>query len=72
VDRWLFRTIKLDVVTVDRSAGRRKLGLDQDTLKVSGGLKFIGSENNGTTSRGILTNFSNGGIKARHKDQYLG
>jgi len=68
VNRRPFRTVKLYAVTVDSPSGRRELWLNQDTFKVGGGFQFVGLKNNGATSGGIIANFSNGGIKARHKN----
>jgi len=68
LQRWLFRTMKLDPVAINLSAVRRKFRLNQDALKIRGGLKLIGLKNNGATSGGIFANFNNGGIKARHEN----
>jgi hypothetical protein len=66
-DRWPFRTIKLDSVTMDFAAGGGKFWIDQDAFQIGGGLKLVWAKNNGATAGGILANFGNSGIKARHK-----
>ena len=68
VDRRPLRTVKLYAVTMYIPAGRRERWLNQDTFKVGGGLQFVGLKNNGATSGRIIANFSDGGIKARHKN----